>query len=146
MDVVLRAAAVFVLLWVVLRFSGKREVSELSTFELVVLVVLGDLIGQTVMQEDFSFTAGMLAVITFVLLSVGVSYLSWRFNRLRPVFEGTPTVILKDGAVDHDALRNERYHLDDLLEAARMEGIRDLADVDLAVLEIDGKVSFFTRH
>jgi uncharacterized membrane protein YcaP (DUF421 family) len=144
MDIVVRAAVVFVLLWLVLRVVGKRELSEMSAFEVVVLVVLGDLVGQTVMQEDYSLTGSALAIFTFVLLSMLLSYLSWRFPKARPALEGNPTILVRGGSVIDRALRAERLPVDDLLEAARMNGIRDLADIELAVLEIDGQISFFT--
>ena len=123
MDVIIRATIVFALLWFVLRVSGKRQVTQLSAFELILLVTLGDLISQTVMQEDLSLTGGALAVATFTLLSI----------------------LLRDGDVDEEVLRYERLPLDDLLAAAREHGVRDLADVDLVVLEADGTFSFFTR-
>jgi len=143
MDVIIRATLVFVLLWFVLRVSGKRQVTQLSAFELILLVTLGDLISQTVMQEDLSLTGGALA--TFTLLSILLSWVSWRFNASRPVLDGEPTILLRDGVVDEDVLRYERLPLDHLLAAAREHGVRDLADVDLVVLEADGTFSFFTR-
>lgn len=145
MDIVIRAAVVFVLLWFVLRVSGKRQVTQLSAFELILLVTLGDLISQTVLQEDLSLTGGTLAVATFTLLSVLLSWLSWRFRRSRRLLEGEPTILIKDGHVDDDVLRYERLPMDDVLAAAREHGIRDLADVDLMVLEPDGTFSVFTR-
>ena len=84
MDIVIRSILTFVLLWFVLRVSGKRQVTQLSAFELILLVTLGDLISQTVLQEDFSLTGGALAVGTFTVLSILLSYLSWRFPRTRP--------------------------------------------------------------
>ncbi|SDS08200.1 DUF421 domain-containing protein [Jiangella sp. DSM 45060] len=145
MDIVIRAAVVFVILWLVLRVSGKRQVTQLSAFDLILLVTLGDLISQTVLQEDLSLTGGTLAVATFALLSILLSWLSWRFKRSRKVFEGEPTVVIKDGHVDDEVLRYERLPIDDVLEAAREHGIRDLGDVDLMVLETDGTFSVFTR-
>jgi len=145
MDVIIRATLVFALLWFVLRVSGKRQVTQLSAFELILLVTLGDLISQTVMQEDYSLTGGALAVATFTLLSILLSWVSWRFAPARPVLDGQPTILLRDGDVDEDVLRYERLPLDDLLAAAREHGVRDLADVDLVVLEADGTFSFFTR-
>ena len=145
MDVIIRATLVFVLLWFVLRVSGKRQVTQLSAFELILLVTLGDLISQTVMQEDLSLTGGALAVATFTLLSILLSWVSWRFNASRPVLDGEPTILLRDGVVDEDVLRYERLPLDHLFAAAREHGVRDLADVDLVVLEADGTFSFFTR-
>jgi uncharacterized membrane protein YcaP (DUF421 family) len=145
MDIVIRSILTFMLLWFVLRVSGKREVTQLSAFELILLVTLGDLISQTVLQEDFSLTGGALAVGTFTVLSILLSYVGWRFPRTRPVLNGEPTVLLTDGNVDEKVLRYERLPLDDVLVAAREHSVRDLADVDLVVLEPDGTFSFFKK-
>ncbi|TDE15784.1 DUF421 domain-containing protein [Jiangella asiatica] len=145
MDVIVRAAIVFAILWFVLRVSGKRQVTQLSAFELILLVTLGDLISQTVLQEDLSLTGGALAVATFTLLSILLSWVSWRFRRIRPVLEGEPTILIRDGSVDDKVLRYERLPMDDVLAAAREHGVRDLAEVDLMVLEADGTFSIFTR-
>ena len=83
MDIVLRAAVVFVFVFVLMRAIGRRELSQLQPFDLLLLVVLGDLITQGVLQSDMSVTGSMLATGTFALLSVGVSYLSFRFRVLR---------------------------------------------------------------
>lgn len=145
MDVVIRSIVVFVLLWFALRISGKRQVTQLSAFELILLVTLGDLISQTVLQEDYSLTGGALAVGTFTLLSVLVGWVSWRFPKTRPTLDGRPTVLLERGDVDEEMMRYERLPLDEVLAAAREHGVKDLADVDLLVLEADGTFSFFTR-
>lgn len=146
MDTVIRAAAVFLLLGLVIRLTGKREIAQLSAFDLILLVTMGDLIGQTVLQEDYSFTAGVLAVSTFAVLSVGVAWMLYHVPRSRPVIAGTAKVIVRDGQVDADVLRDELIPLADLHEAAREKGIRDLADVELAVFETDGSFSFFQRQ
>ena len=78
-------------------------------------------------------------------MSILLSYLSWRFPRTRPVLDGEPTVLLTDGNVDEKVLRYERLPLDDVLVAAREHSVRDLADVDLVVLEPDGTFSFFKK-
>jgi uncharacterized membrane protein YcaP (DUF421 family) len=146
MDIVIRATFTFVLLWFVLRVTGKREVTQLSAFELILLVTLGDLVSQTILQEDFSLTGGTLAVGTFTVLSILLSYVGWRFPRARPVLDGEPTVLLTGGNIDERVLRYERLPLDDVLIAAREHSVRDLADVDLIVLEPDGTFSFFKRE
>lgn len=145
MDVVIRATLVFALLWFVLRVSGKRQVTQLSAFELILLVTLGDLISQTVLQEDLSLTGGALAVATFTLLSILLSWVTWRFARTRKVIEGEPAILIKDGHVDDAMLRYERLPIDDLLAAAREHGVRDLSEIELMVLEPDGTFSLFTR-
>lgn len=145
MEIILRAAVIFTVLWLVTRVVGKRELGQLSAFELVLLVTMGDLVQQGVTQEDYSLTGAVLAVATFALLSVLLSYVSWRFPRTRPAVEGQPAVVVRDGRMQGDVMRMERLPDTDLLEAARKQGIRDLSHVDLAVLENDGSVSFFRR-
>ncbi|MDQ1618038.1 MAG: hypothetical protein QOE19_607 [Actinomycetota bacterium] len=143
MEIVLRAVVMFGFLWLVTRAVGKRELGQLSAFELVLLVSMGDLVQQSVTQEDYSVTGGVLTVGTFALLSVGLSYLSWRFPRSRKVLEGRPAVLMRDGEPAEDVLAHERLTMTELQEAARKNGIRDLGEVELAVLENDGSISFF---
>jgi uncharacterized membrane protein YcaP (DUF421 family) len=145
MDIVLRCAFVFVFVFVLMRALGRRELSHLQPFDLVLLVVLGDLITQGVLQSDMSVTGSMLAVGTFAMLSVGVSYLSFRFQRVRPILEGEPIVIVQDGRAIEPNLRRERLTLDDVHEEARLQGIAALKDVRWAVLETSGRISFITR-
>jgi len=146
MDVVLRAAVVFLVLGVVIRITGKRQIAQLSAFDLILLVTMGDLIGQTVLQEDFSLTAGLLAVSTFGVLSMVMGMMMYFLPKSRPALRGQATVFLRDGRVDEDVMRYEMIHLADLHEAAREAGIRDLEEVELAVMETDGTFSFFQRQ
>jgi len=145
MEIVIRAGVMFVFLWLVTRAVGKRELAQLSAFELVLLVTMGDLVQQGITQEDYSVSGGMLTIGTFALLSVALSYTSWRFPRSRPVLEGQPVVVVRAGETQEKVLAYERLPVSELLEAARKEGIRDLEEVDLAVLENDGSISFFRR-
>ncbi len=145
MEIVIRAGVMFVFLWLVTRALGKRELAQLSAFELVLLVTMGDMVQQGITQEDYSVSGGMLTIGTFALLSVALSYISWRFPRSRPVLEGQPVVVVRGGETQEKVLAYERLPVSELLEAARKEGIRDLEDVELAVLENDGSISFFRR-
>ena len=145
MDTVVRAAIVFLLLGLVIRLTGKREIAQLSAFDLILLVTMGDLIGQTVLQEDYSLTAGTLAVSTFAVLSLLTAWLLYHFPRTRPLLAGTPKVIIRDGKVVEGVAKDELVDVADLHEAARESGIRDLQEVELAVLETDGSFSFFKR-
>ncbi|WP_299445950.1 DUF421 domain-containing protein [uncultured Phycicoccus sp.] len=146
MEIVIRAVAVFLFLWLVTRAVGRSTLGELSTFELLLYVVMGDLVQQAVTQQDYSVTAGMLAVGTFALLTVALSWAQWRFPRTRPVIAGRPLLVVADGRPIEDGMRRQRLALADLLVAAREQGIRSLRDVEYAVLEADGRISFFTRE
>jgi uncharacterized membrane protein YcaP (DUF421 family) len=146
MDIVLRCSVIFVFLFLLMRAIGRRELSQLQPFDIVLLVVLGDLITQGALQSDLSVTGSFLAVGTFALLSVAVSYLSFRFGRLRPVLDGEPIVVVEDGRVIEGNLRRERLTVDDIEEEARQAGIERLGDVKWAVLETTGRISFIPKQ
>ena len=146
MEIVFRAAFIFFFLWFITRVVGKRELGQMSAFELVLLVTMGDLIQQGVTQEDYSITGAMLAVGTFALLIVLFSYVSWRFPSSRKTLEGQPVVVVQDGRLREQALRYERLPESELLNAMREQGIEDLAHVRVGILEPDGNFSFFTEE
>ncbi len=142
MAIVIRAALVWFFLLFVMRALGRKELAQISAFEFVLLVVIGDLIQQGVTAQDTSVTAAALAVSTLALLTVAASYLSYRFKRLAPVIEGIPVVIIDRGRVLHSMLDIERLTLDEVQDEARMQGIHDLREVKHGVLEADGTLSF----
>jgi uncharacterized membrane protein YcaP (DUF421 family) len=146
MDIVIRATVVFVLILVVTRVVGRRELSSLQPFDLILLVVLGDLVQQGVTQSDYSLTGVALAIFTFGALTVAVSYASYRFPRLRPVLEGEPVIIVRDGELIEANLRRERLTAEEVAEEARQQKIATLAEVRWAVLESNGKISFITKQ
>jgi uncharacterized membrane protein YcaP (DUF421 family) len=144
MEIVIRAAVMFAFLWAVTRAVGRSTLGELSTFELLMYVTMGDLVQQSVTQQDYSVTSGVLTISVFALLTVLLSWVQWRFPRIRSVIRGKPLVVVRDGKLLPTAARQQRLTESDLFATARQQGIRSLADVELAVLEADGKVSFFT--
>ena len=146
MDIVVRAFFAFAFVVLVTRLIGRRELSSLQPFDLILLIVLGDLIQQGVTQSDYSFTGLVLAGGTFALLTVAVSYLVFRFRSLRPVFEAEPLVLVENGKVIERNLRRERMTPDEVAAEARMQQIASLADVRWAVLESSGKISFIPRR
>jgi uncharacterized membrane protein YcaP (DUF421 family) len=143
-EIVIRAAVMFVFLWAVTRAVGRSTLGELSTFELLMYVTMGDLVQQSVTQQDYSVTSGVLTISVFALLTVALSWLQWRFPRTRAMIRGKPLVIVRNGELLPVPARQQRFTQSDLLATARQQGIRSLSDVELAVLEADGKVSFFT--
>lgn len=142
MEIVVRATVVFFFLWGLTRAMGKRELSEITPFELILLVIMGDLVQQGVTQEDMSITGAVLAVGTMSLLVLGTSYVSFRWKRSRSAIEGRPVIIVRDGTILHDVLRIERLTEDEVYEGAREQGIADLAEVRFCILETDGNFSF----
>jgi uncharacterized membrane protein YcaP (DUF421 family) len=145
MDIVLRAVAVFAFILFITRVVGRRELSALEPFDLILLVVIGDLVQQAVTQSDYSVTGALLAVGTFGVLTVGVSYLSFRVPKLRPLFDGEPVVVLQDGEPIERNLRRNRITLGELAAAARREGVDSLEDVRWAVLETGGQITIIPK-
>jgi uncharacterized membrane protein YcaP (DUF421 family) len=144
-EIVIRAAVMFLFLWAVTRAVGRSTLGELSTFELLLYVTMGDLIQQAVTQQDYSVTSGILAISVFALLTVVLNWTQWRFPGTRVLINGKPLVIVRNGEILPTPTRQQRLSTTDLLAVARQQGIRSIAEVELAVLEADGKVSFFTR-
>ena len=142
MDIILRAFVIFFLLLIVMRAVGRRELNTMEPFDVILLVVIGDLVQQGVTQSDYSLTGAVMVIATITLLTVSTSYLSFRFRRLRPVLEGEPLVLLQDGRPIERNLRRERITLEELRSAARQQQIASLERVRLAILETDGMISF----
>jgi uncharacterized membrane protein YcaP (DUF421 family) len=145
-DIIVRAAVIYVFVWLVLRALGKRELGELSAFELVLLFIIGDLVQQSITQDDKSLTAAVLAISVISLLIVVQSYAAFKWRRTRSVLEGTPVMLVYNGQVIEGPLHRERMTMEDLEEAAREHGIEHLREVRAAVLESGGKLSFITSQ
>lgn len=148
MEIVVRALVVYVLLFVILRAMGKRERSQRTAFELVLLVTIGDVVQQGVTQEDKSITGAVLAVGTMVCLVVATSVVAARWPGGAAVLDGVPVVGFGTGTSSSRPWGSERLTIDEIQEAARRQGIGDLSTVELCVLEPDGSLSFLTgaRH
>ncbi len=142
MDIVLRAAFAYLFVFLLTRIVGRRELSTLQPFDLILLVMLGDLVQQGVTQNDFSITGLVLAAGTVGVLTVLLSWLSFRFTRLRPVLDGDPVILLERGKPVERNLRRQRLTLEELAAEARLQSISSLDEVQWAVLETSGQISF----
>jgi uncharacterized membrane protein YcaP (DUF421 family) len=145
MDLVIRAAAIFFFVFLITRIVGRRQLSELEPFDLILLVVIGDLVQQSVTQSDESVTGALIVISTVAMLSVGVSWASFRSRRVRLVTEGEPVVLVHDGRPIERNMRRERITLADIEEEARQAQLTSIADVRWAILENDGQISCIPR-
>lgn len=145
MEVVVRAAILFAVLFLVTRLAGRRELGDLEPFDLILLVTIGDLVQQGITQDDFSATGAVLAVATILLLTVAVSYASFRFPLLRPALEGRPVVVIADGEIVEGNLKRHRISIDELRAQARLQQIGSLDQVAWGILESNGRLSFVPR-
>jgi uncharacterized membrane protein YcaP (DUF421 family) len=146
MDLVFRTVAVFLFILVLTRLVGRRELGSLEPFDLIILVVIGDLVQQGVTQDDYSVTGAFIVVSTLALLTVFVSYVSFRVPPVRPFLDGEPVILVEAGRPIDRNLRRERITHGELQAAARMQGISSLAQVRFAVLETNGQISFIEHE
>jgi uncharacterized membrane protein YcaP (DUF421 family) len=146
MDLVLRATVIYILVLVVTRAVGRRELSQLGPADLILLVVIGDMIQQGVTQNDQSMTGTTITISTLAVLTVAGGWLSFRFRRLRPLLEGDPIVLIAEGEVQERALRRQRISDSELASEARQASIGSLSEVRFAILESSGRISFITKE
>jgi uncharacterized membrane protein YcaP (DUF421 family) len=145
MDLALRAVIIYVLIFIFTRALGRREMSSLQPFDLILLVVIGDLVQAGVTQNDLSVTGDFIVIATIGILQVATSYLSFRFRRIRPVLQGEPIVLVENGEVIDRNMHRERLTLDDLGEQARLNDIPAVSDIRWAILETNGQISFIKQ-
>lgn len=145
MDIVFRAVFLYLFVIFVMRVIGRRELSSMTPFDLVLLIVLGDAIQQGLTQDDYSVTGAVIAVAAIATMQVLTSYLSFRSKRVRKVMEGDPLVIVDRGEVVRDNLVRERMTVDEVAEEARQQQISSLDEVEWAILESNGQISFIKK-
>jgi uncharacterized membrane protein YcaP (DUF421 family) len=145
MDLVLRATVIFVFVFLLTRVVGRRELGSTEPFDLILLVVLGDLIQQGVTQSDNSVTGAMLVISTLALLTVAVSFLSLRIKRLRPILDGEPLILVEDGKPNAQDLKRQRLQLAEVLSEARLQQVSHLNDIQWAILERSGQISIIPK-
>ena len=145
MDVVLRATAMFAVVYVLLRLLGKRELGQMTPFDFVTVVVIGDLIQQGITHNDFSITGATLAISTFAFWSLVLGWASYLFPRSRKFLDGEPRLIVRDGAILDRAMRHDRLTREEVESEMRLAGIAHIEDVAYAVLEPVGKISFMKK-
>ncbi|MBD8641854.1 MULTISPECIES: DUF421 domain-containing protein [unclassified Sphingomonas] len=145
MDIVLRASVTFAALYLLLRLLGKREIGQLTPFELVVIVVMGDLVQQGVTHNDFSLTGSILAIATFAFWALVMSWATYLSPRLETLLDGRPQVVIRDGELITANLRRDRITRGEVEAEMRLAGIAHMKDVAWAILETQGKISFIRK-
>jgi uncharacterized membrane protein YcaP (DUF421 family) len=145
MDIVLRAIALYVFIVFVMRVIGRRELSSMTPFDLVLLIILGDAIQQGLTQDDYSVTGAIIAVATMATMQVITSYLSFRSRRARKVLEGEPIVVIDRGELVEHNLQRERMTADEVAEEMRQQQIASIDQVEWGILEANGSISFIEK-
>jgi uncharacterized membrane protein YcaP (DUF421 family) len=146
MDAVFRALAIYFALMLILRGSGKRSLAQITTFDLVLVLILGESAQQALIGEDYSITSGVLVIATLVGIDMTLSFLQERSTRLSKWLDGVPLVIVEDGQALHDRMRKSRIDEREVLAAAReRQGLERMDQIKYAVLERSGGISVIPK-
>jgi uncharacterized membrane protein YcaP (DUF421 family) len=146
MDLAIRAVVLFCFVYLLTRIIGRRELSSLEPFDLILLIVMGDAIQQGLTQDDYSVTGALIVVGTFAVLQVLISFLSYRFPKLRPALDGEPIVIVQDGKPLERNMNRERLTVEEVLVQARQQQLTSIEQIEWAVLETSGTISIIPKQ
>lgn len=147
MDSVLRAAAIYVILLVIFRISGKRSLAQITTFDFILLLIIGEATQQALLGQDFSLTNAFVVIITLIGMDIGLSLLKGRSQTLERVMDDLPLVIVEDGRPLQDRMDKARVDQSDVLTAAReLQGLERMEQIKYAVLERSGGISIIPKQ
>jgi uncharacterized membrane protein YcaP (DUF421 family) len=143
METIVKTAALYLVLLLLFRLvAGRRTLGEMTMFDLLLLLIVGDIVQEFLIGDDASLTGVVLVVGTFILIDVGLSLAKVRFKSIETLLDGVPTILCERGELDHTAMKKARVREDDILEAAReLQGIGRLDQIGRATLETTGKIS-----
>jgi uncharacterized membrane protein YcaP (DUF421 family) len=141
MDAILRAAAIYVALVLLFKLAGRRSLAQLTTFDFVLLLIIGEATQQALLGEDFSVTNAVLVIVTLIAIDVGASLLKRRSERITYLLDGSPTVVVEHGTPLQERLAKARLRLDDIMESARENGLERVEQIKYAIIERNGKIS-----
>lgn len=146
MDSLLRAAAIYLVVLVVFRLAGRRTLSELTTFDFVLLLIIGEATQQALLGDDFSIVNAMVVIVSLVVFDIALSLLKNKSRWLSKLIDGEPMIIVEHGQVLERRIRKARIDEGDILEAARhSQGLERIDQIKFAILEKDGKISIIPR-
>ncbi|MGN8342511.1 DUF421 domain-containing protein [Pseudomonas sp. SMV71] len=147
MDSVLRAAAIYLALMVLFKIAGRRSLAELTTFDFVLLMIIGEATQQALLGDDFSLTNSLMVIVTLIAIDVGLSLLKQRSRWVSQLIDGGPTVIVENGRILQGRMRHARLVEADIMEAARSsQGIETLEQIKFAIIERNGKISVIAKE
>lgn len=144
--VLFRTILMYALVFTVMRIMGKREIGELSIFDLVISIMIAEIAVFALEDVERPLYDGILPILMLLLIQIGIAYSSMKSRRLRLLFDGKPSVIVQNGEINQEEMRKQRYNIDDLLMQLRSQNVASVSDVEFAVLETSGQLSVFTKE
>ena len=147
MESIFRAALVYLLVLVIFRISGKRSLAQITTFDFVLLLIIGEAVQQAMLGEDFSITNAMLIVTTLVGIDIAISLIKGRSKRIDKIVDSVPVMLIENGELHRDRMEKSRVDESDILSAGRaLQGIERLDQIKYAVLERSGGISIIPKQ
>lgn len=136
----------YILITVLYRFMGKREVGQLGIVDLIVSILIAELAAMSIDKREESIFLSIIPIVALVLIQIGVAYYSLKNSKARETLDGVPSVIIKRGIINFKEMVKQRYNIDDLLTQLREQHIRSIEEVDYAILETSGNLSVFKKQ
>jgi len=143
---IFRTLSMYFLILIIIRLMGKREIGKQSVFDLVIFVMMADLSVLVIEDTKRPFAHALVPMLSLLIVQVSLAWITLRSRRLRLLFDGKPTVLVERGQINREAMRKQRYSLDDLMQQIRENSIATVADVDFAILEPSGKLSVIKKE
>ena len=145
-ELIVRAVVVYLFLFVLIRFIGKKHVGDLAPLDLVVLLILSETVQNSLVGDDKSLVGGLISATTLVALVQVMSFAGWRSKKAERFLEGVPKILVWHGKCAKEVMAREQVSVSELTEALRRNGCANILDVSAAVLENDGKISVIRRR
>lgn len=142
---VIRAVAIYVFIFLLLRFVGKKHVGDLAPFDLVVLLILSETVQNAMVGDDNSLLGGMISAGTLIILAYAMGYICWMSKRLERLLQGGAQIIVRHGRRNRKIMAQQQISISELLEAMRQQGCANITDIQTAVLENDGRISIIRK-
>lgn len=143
--VLFRTSLFYIIITIIYRFMGKREIGQLGMVDLIVSILIAELAAMSIDNRDESIFLSIVPITLLVIVQIGMSYVSLKNSKIRNLFDGNPSVIINKGKINFKEMVEQRYNIDDLLTQLREKHIRSIEEVDYAVLETSGKLSVFKK-
>jgi uncharacterized membrane protein YcaP (DUF421 family) len=145
LDIIVRSVLFLIILFLITKIIGKKQISELSFFEYVSGITIGSIAGEVIMGLENNLFYGIIGILTFGIITFAVDFLSLKSKKFRDIFEGKSTVLIQDGKILEENLKKEKYTIDDMSALLRQKNVFNVADVEFALLEPKGNLSVFLK-
>lgn len=143
---IMHTVFMYIVIFIVMRLMGKREIGKLSVIDLVVSFMIAEIAVVEIEQSDSNFVHGLVPIVTLLAIQVGTAYISLKSRKLRLLMDGKPTIIIANGKIEAEHLKKHRYTLDDLMLQLREQGYTNINEVEFAILETNGKLNVIAKE